>query len=166
MLKNMKTKWIVAQIAFVLFTGLALNSSAQKETLREKKEQIKAERKDFITRWCGFSETEGTRFWQLHDEMDEKLSALRKDSRKAMHEIKDKGIDNMPEGDLKKAMEDHHNSEQKQLDIRWEYHQKFIEAVGVKKTARFYEGERMFRKTLLERVRGHRMEDHHDDDGR
>lgn len=148
----MKTKWIILTVAI----GLAWNGFAQPPrggNLDQKKEQIKQERKAFINRWTGFTEAEAEKFWKLHDEMDEKMTSARKESKTALKKVKTTGIDNLSDDELKKTMETQHNSEQKQLDIRWEYNQKFIDAVGVKKTARFYEGSRMFKKQLLERIR-------------
>lgn len=160
----MKTKWIIVPLLFGILMGAYQNGFTQ--DIKDKKEQIKKERKDFINRWCGFTEAESGKFWQLHDEMDSKLSTIRKEDRTAMRDIRDKGIDNMSENDLKKAMENRHTNEQKQLDIRWEYNQKFIDAVGVRKTARFYEGLKMFRKTLLDRVKDHHLDDDGEGDGR
>lgn len=152
----MKTKWMIV----TMLIGLAGNGWSQPTgNFRDKKEQIKAERKDFVTRWCGFTEAESGKFWQLQEEMEQKIGDVRKESRKALRDIQDKGIENCTEAELKKAMDGQHTTEQKILDLRWEYNQKFIDAVGVRKTARYYEGIRMFRKKLMERLRGNRMGD-------
>jgi len=125
----MKSKWIIVPVMLGVFTVFSTNGFSQRDNLKDKKEQIKQERKDFINRWCGFTDSESSKFWQLHDEMETRQNAIRKENKKALNEIKDKGIDNISEADLKKAMDNQHGNEQKQLDLRWEYNQKFIDAV-------------------------------------
>jgi hypothetical protein len=78
--------------------------------------------------------------------------------RRELRDIKDKGVDNVSETDLKKAMYNRKGYEQKQLDVKWEYNDKFVAIVGVKKTAKFYEGEIAFRKKLLDRLKDLKMD--------
>ncbi len=118
-----------------------------------RKEIIKQEKIAFINDYCNFSEDEGKKFWALEEEMQGKLKGIRKTMRKELKDIKDKGVDNVSETDLKKAMDNRKGYEQQLLDTKWDYNQKFIDLVGVKKTAKFYEGEIAFRKKLLDRLR-------------
>lgn len=152
----MKTKMIILTTVIGLAWNGYVNAQRGGGKLDEKKEQIKKERKDFINRWCGFTETEADKFWKIHDEMEEKMGSIRKDGRQSLKSVKSQGVENMSDDELKKAMDNQHTSEQKQLDLRWEYNQKFIDAVGVRKTARYYEGARMFKKQLMERMRNNR----------
>jgi hypothetical protein len=89
----------------------------------------------------------------LNDEMESKLQSLKKTMRSEMKAIKDKGIDNASDSEIKKAMESVKNSELKTVEIKWEYNSKYIDAIGVKKTAKFYDAEREFRKKLLNRLK-------------
>lgn len=118
-----------------------------------KKEEIKAERRAFIDRFVGLSGAEADKFWKLENEMHAKLQEIRKTMRQEFKAIKDKGIENATDAELKRAMENRLNYEQKILDLRKEYHTRFVDLLGVKKTAKFYEGEREFKKQLLRKLR-------------
>ncbi|MCX7743862.1 MAG: hypothetical protein N2167_04770 [Flavobacteriales bacterium] len=118
-----------------------------------KKEEIKAERRAFIDRFVGLSGTEAEKFWKLEEELHVKLHEIRKTMRQEFKAIKDKGIENATDTELKRAMDNRLKYEQKMLDLRQEYHTRFIDLIGVKKTAKFYEGEREFKKQLLKKLK-------------
>jgi hypothetical protein len=142
----MKTKIF---ICLFLMMGASMLVQAQKN----RREIIKEEKIIFINDYCKFSDDEAKKFWPLHDEMQDKLKEIRKSMRRDLKDIKDQGVDNVSENDLKKAMDNRKNYEQKLLDVKWEYNDKFITVVGVKKTAKFYEGEIAFRKRLIDRLK-------------
>jgi hypothetical protein len=154
----MKTKtftWLI------LLVGISiLSAHAQKN----RREIIKEEKIIFINDYCKFSDDEAKKFWPLHDEMQDKLKEIRKSMRKELKDIKDQGVDNVSETDLKKAMDNRKNYEQRLLDIKWDYNDKFITAVGVKKTAKFYEGEIAFRKKLIDRLKELKLDGKQEDE--
>lgn len=143
----MKPKLYTLMIVLAGMTALSLN--AQKNRM----EVIKEEKMIFINDYCKFTDDEAKKFWPLHDEMQDKSKEVKKSMRRELRDIKDLGIDNVSETDLKKAMDNRKKYEQKLLDIKWEYNDKFITVVGVKKTAKFYEGEIAFRKKLIDRLK-------------
>lgn len=134
-----------------MFLGIMGVAIAQ--PVKNRMEKIKEEKMLFINDYCKFSTDEANKFWPLHDEMQEKLREVKKTMRREIRDVKDKGIDNMTDNELKKAFDNRKGYEQKQHDIKWEYNDKFIAAVGVKKTAKYYEGEIAFRKKLLDRLK-------------
>jgi hypothetical protein len=154
----MNTKAYTLIIALLGITALSLNAQ------KNRKEVIKEEKLIFINDYCKFSDDEAKKFWPLHDEMQDKLKEVRKSMRKELRDIKDRGVDNVSETELKKAMDNRKIYEQKLLDIKWEYNDKFITAVGVKKTAKFYEGELAFRKKLIDRLKELKMDGKGEDD--
>lgn len=142
----MKAKVYTLLIALVGITLSDVNAQTRLE-------KIKEEKMIFINDYCKFSDDEAKKFWPIHDEMQDKLKDVRKTMRKELRDIKDRGIDNVSETELKKAMDNRKGYEQKLLDLKWEYNDKFISTVGVKKTAKFYEGEIAFRKKLIDRLK-------------
>ncbi|MBW7935629.1 MAG: hypothetical protein LC101_05985 [Flavobacteriales bacterium] len=126
---------------------LSLAVNAQKGD--DKREEIKKEKREFINQYCGFTDAEAEKFWKVEDDMNKRLNEMRTASRKELKSLKEKGLDNLGDDELKRAMENRKNVEQKMLDIRWEYHQKLMDIVGVKKIAKYYDGEREFRKKLI-----------------
>jgi len=139
-------------IALVGITALSLNAQ------KNRKEVIKEEKMIFINDYCKFSDDEAKKFWPLQDELQDKLKEVRKSMRKELRDIKDRGVDNVSETELKKAMDNRKVYEQKLLDLKWDYNDKFITTVGVKKTAKFYEGELAFRKKLIDRLKDLKMD--------
>jgi hypothetical protein len=142
----MKKLWIA-------FMAVMLISAGANAQIRDKKATIKEEKIKFINDYCKFTDEESKKFWELEDEMQAKLKEVRKSMRRELKDIKDRGVDNVSESELKKAFDNRKSYEQKLVDIKWEYNDKFITTVGVKKTAKFYEGEIAFRKKLLDRLR-------------
>ena len=143
----MRTKLWIALITVI---GISAGANAQ---IKDRKASIKEEKIKFINDYCKFTDDESKKFWVLEDEMQVKLKEVRKTMRRELRDIKDKGVDNMTDADLKKAFDNRKMYEQKLQDIKWEYNDKFISTVGVKKTAKYYEGEIAFRKKLLDRLR-------------
>lgn len=146
----MKTKmvWVVLLLT-TAFTTMAQSQGKGKG----RKEEIKAERRAFIDRFVGLSGAEADKFWKLEDELHTKLQEVRKSMRQELKVMKEKGVDNATDAELKRAMDNRMVYEQKMLDLRKEYHTRFVDLLGVKKTAKFYEGEREFKKNLLKKLR-------------
>lgn len=159
----MKTK--MSLVIFLLTTAIAAMAQGPGKG-KGRKDEIKAERRAFIDRFVGLSGAEADKFWKLEDELHSKLQEVRKSMRQEFKAIKDKGIDNATDAELKRAMDNRLNYEQKILDLRKEYHNRFVDLLGVKKTAKFYEGEREFKKQLLRKLResGREPGPHHDED--
>ncbi len=154
----MKTKLYTLMIVLAGMTALSLNAQ------KNRKEVIKEEKMIFINDYCKFTDDEAKKFWPLHDEMQDKSKEVKKSMRRELRDIKDLGVDNVSETDLKKAMDNRKGYEQKLLDIKWEYNDKFIAVVGVKKTAKFYEGEIAFRKKLIDRLKDLKLDGKGDED--
>lgn len=147
----MKTKVILLTLA--LIGPLAIVANAQ-----NRKGKIKEEKMLFINDYCKFTENEANTFWPLHDEMEKKMKRVKKTMRREMEDIRDEGLETMSDSDIKTAMSNRKNYEQQLLDIKWEYNDKFVDAVGYMKTAKFYEGEAIFRKKLLKRLKQLKMD--------
>jgi len=146
-------------IGFLTCT-FSVSLNAQKNRL----EMIKEEKMSFINDYCKFTQDEANKFWPVHDEMQGKLKEVRKTMRKELKDIKNTGVDNVSETDLKKAMDNWEAYEKKLVDIKWEYNDKFVTLVGIKKTAKFYEAETAFRKKLIERLKDLKLDGKGEDD--
>jgi hypothetical protein len=153
-----KTKFLI-MLMIAGFTSVAAQAQ-----IRDKKEAIKEEKIKFINEYCKFTDDESKKFWVLEEEMQKKIKEVRKTMRRELEDIKDLGIDNMSDADLKKAFDNRKGYEQKLQDIKWEYNDKFIAAVGLKKTAKFYQGEIAFRKKLLDRLKDLKLGGDEDED--
>jgi len=155
----MKTRKFTLLILLMILSGASLMAQT-----KSRGERIREEKMAFINDYCDFTDDEIKKFWPLHDEMQEKLKEVRKTMKRELKDAKDKGADNMTETELKKVMDNRKAFEQKLLDIKWTYHDKFIATVGIKKTAKFYEGEMAFRKKLLDRLKELKMDGGGDED--
>lgn len=148
----MKTKWIL------MIATITMAISAASAQVKTPMELLKDEKMKFINDYCKFTDDEAGKFWPIYDELQDKLKKVKKAMRREMKDIKDRGVDNVSENELKTAMDNRKAYEQQLLDLKWEYNQKYIDAVGIKKTAKFYEGEVTFRKKLIDRLKDLKMD--------
>lgn len=61
--------------------------------------------------------------------------------------------ENVSEGDLDKMMTQRFANEQKELDLKIEYHEKFKDVLDIEQVAALYKAEHDFRRQLFERMR-------------
>src|SRR6476661_6568568 len=124
MIKHFTMKMNMKLLIVLMITGFT--SVVAHAQIRDRKEAIKEEKIKFINEYCKFTDDESKKFWVLEEEMQKKLKEVRKTMRRELEDIKDLGIDNMTEADLKKAFDNRKGYEQKLQDIKWEYNDKFI----------------------------------------
>ncbi len=147
----MKTlnKYIIV-LAAVLFFNLSYSQQCDK--FSQHKEKMEAEKVAFITKKLNLSVDEAQKFWPIYNEMQDKKNALHKQKRTLMKEFH-KGFDSMSDSQIEKDLDKSLNIDLKVNKLRIEYNTKFKKAIGIKKTALFYESEREFRKTLLRDIK-------------
>ena len=142
-------KYILVLVAVLLVN---LSYSQQCDKFSKHKEKMEAEKVAFITKKLDLSVDEAQKFWPVYNEMQEKKAELHKQKRSLMQKFH-KGFDSMSDSEIEKSLEKSLNIDLEVDKMRIEYNSKFKKAIGVKKTALFYESEREFRKTLLRNIK-------------
>lgn len=147
----------IQQLAFILlpilFTG---NSFAQGPgDDKEKDDKIEALKVGFITKELSLTAGEAEKFWPVYNEMEEKMKEIRQSVRKINQELRE-SEDKISNDDAKKKLNTLFENDQKELDLKKEYSEKFIKLIGEKRTLKLLSLEHEFRRVLLERLKDRR----------
>ena len=142
-------KYILIVVALLFFN---LSYSQQCDKFSKHKEKMEAEKVAFITKKLDLSVDEAQKFWPIYNELQDKKTELHMQKRTLMKKFH-KGFETMSESDIEKGLDKSLNIDLEVDKMRIEYNNKFKKAIGIKKTALFYESEREFRKTLLRNIK-------------
>ncbi len=147
----MKKKWI-SLFAAIVITG-SLFAQGQGKMADEKRQRIESARVAFITSELGLTTDESSKFWALANEKRNEEKALRESMKDKTKGVRKGSLDEFSDAQLKAAMKARLDMKAKHLDIEKKYMDKFIDAVGAKKTAKYYRAEEKFKKELLQRMK-------------
>lgn len=137
----------------ILFASTAFSQGPGDD--KDRDDKIEALKVGFITKELSLTTSEAEKFWPVYNEMDAKMKELRQSSRKINMELKD-SEDKLSNEDAKKKLNTLFENEQKELDIKKEYSEKFIKIIGEKRTLKLLSLEHEFRRVLLERLKDRR----------
>lgn len=151
-----KLGWIFISI-FMTSTAFAQGDDHNPE----KDDKIEALKVGFITKELNLTSSEAEKFWPLYNEMDGKLKEIRQSNRKINQELRD-SEEKISNDDAKKRLNDLFENDQKELDLKKEYCEKFIKIIGEKRTLKLLSLEHEFRRVLLERLKDRRDGGPHD----
>ena len=150
----MRTRIILSTLVVVLATNISYAQSAMNKRA-ERMERIEVQKTAYITQKVELTTSEAQQFWPLHNEFEGKMRNLRKgDPEVGMPGMQRKAeVTNMSDKDLKQLFEDRFNTEQAVLDLKKEYHAKFLNILTPQKVAKLYDAERSFKKELLKQLK-------------
>lgn len=142
-----KLAWILLPLLF------AVNTFAQGDDFnKEKEDKIEALKVGFITKELNLTSAEAEKFWPVYNEMDAKMKEIRQSCRKINQELKE-SEEKISNDDAKKKLNTLFENDQKELDLKKEYSEKFIKIIGEKRTLKLLSLEHEFRRVLLERLK-------------
>ena len=135
-----------------LFMGSMFQVSGQgKNVKHEKKERVKQLKIAYFTEKLNLTVAESEKFWPVYNEMNNKLHALRKETKnniKKLSERKEEPTD----AEIKKSTYSVFDLEAQEASVKKEGFDKLSNVVGVKKAAKTFKLEREFKKTLLKEL--------------
>lgn len=131
---------------------LASNVFGQEEMNKEKEDKIEALKVGFITNELNLTTAEAEKFWPVYNEMDAKMKEIRQSCRKINQELRE-SEEKISNDDAKKKLATLFENDQKELDLKKEYSEKFIKIIGEKRTLKLLSLEHEFRRVLLERLK-------------
>tara|TARA_R110002050_G_scaffold109799_1_gene221376 strand:+ start:109181 stop:109654 length:474 start_codon:yes stop_codon:yes gene_type:complete len=117
---------------------------------KQKREKIKAMKVEFITTKLDLSTDEAQKFWPVYNEFTDKLMAIEKGRRKMLKENADKELS---DAEINKLIAYNFDTDQKILDLKREYNEKFKKVLSVQKVGLLYQSEHMFKRELLHKMR-------------
>lgn len=131
---------------------------AQEEDMpppQERMEEIKAMKSAYITRKMGFSTQEAQSFWPLYNQYDEALEKVRAEQRQAHRSMRER-TGRPTEAEAKRFIEQEMDRRTRELNIRKDYTNKFIERIGAVRTMDLFKAEKDFHRELLRRFKDER----------
>lgn len=143
----LKLAWILLPVLFATNT-LAQGPGDEKD----KEDKIEALKVGFITKELALSSSEAEKFWPVYNEMEAKMKEIRQSVRKINQELKE-SEEKISNDDAKKKLNTLFENDQKELDLKKEYSEKFIKIIGEKRTLKLLSLEHEFRRVLLERLK-------------
>jgi len=115
------------------------------------KDKIEAQRIAFITKELDLTPEESKKFWPLYNEYRKNEISIRKSS--GMHKL---DPDNMTESEANEAIKMDIDKEERLLQNRKMFVQKFKEIIPARKIVKLNQTERMFKEQILDQIRERR----------
>jgi len=119
----------------------------------QKKEKVEAMKVGFITNQLNLTPEEAQSFWPVYNQYEEKLQTLRQ-TRKMEHKEATQSFDTMSDKEIEVLVENEMGFKQKELEIQKEYHAKFKSVLPIRKVAKLYRAEEMFKRELIKKIQG------------
>jgi len=142
----------------ILFIALGILSTAlfaqpDEKEMKERKEKMEAMKAAYITTSLDLSSKEAQDFWPIYNEREDKVHALRMETRKKMEVLRKAGkkIDDLSDDELKTLMKTQLDNEEKIAQLNKTYHEKFLSILGIKKTAKLYLAEKDFLREIMKK---------------
>lgn len=139
-------------LSTVVLLGSLQFVKAQEELEPSKRERLEALKVAYLTEKLNLTPEEAQRFWPLYNELDDKMRELRKQQRGNRANAK-QNFDSISDADVAKSIDQELNLEQKELDLKKDYNERFKKILPIKKVAKLYAAEHGFRKELLHRAK-------------
>ncbi|MCO6500083.1 MAG: hypothetical protein J5I47_06860 [Vicingus serpentipes] len=152
-----KSTSIVIALLLLCSTLLAQHHGA--EDRKEYKEKIKSMKIAFITEKMDLTPEEAQQFWPVYNEYENKRETLLKE--KWAEKKKNKENQELSNEEIKKHIENHFVTRQKELDLDKEYHTKFLAVLPIKKVGALYMAREQFKRDLLKKMKNHKQGEHH-----
>jgi hypothetical protein len=146
---------MIQKIIWLLLPFTVAFSASSQEDNKDKEDKIEALKVGFITKELSLSSSEAEKFWPIYNELDTKMKDLRQSNRKINQELRE-SEDKISNEDAKKKLNTLFENDQKELDLKKEYSEKFIKIIGEKRTLKLLSLEHEFRRVLLERLKDRR----------
>ncbi len=151
-----KLAWIILPL---MITSAAFGQGPGDDN--EKEDKIEALKVGFITKELALTSAEAEKFWPVYNELEAKMKEIRQSCKKINKEMKE-SEEKISNEDAKKKLNTLFENDQKELDLKKEYSEKFIKIIGEKRTLKLLSLEHEFRRVLLERLKDRKDGDPHE----
>lgn len=117
-----------------------------------KREDIEALRIGFITQQLDLTPDEAKAFWPVYNKYHGEMEALRKDRATELLSAK-VNFESMSDEEVSKLIDNEFNSRQKEIEIQRRYNSEFKKVLPVKKVAKLYRAEQLFKIKLISEMK-------------
>ncbi|MBX7141488.1 MAG: hypothetical protein K1X63_10460 [Chitinophagales bacterium] len=132
---------------FILMIGKSSQAQPQ-----GKRDDIEAMRIGFITQQLDLTTDEAKVFWPVYNKYHDEMEVLRKDRATELLSAK-VNFDSMTDDEASKLIDNEFNSRQKEIDIQRKYNVEFKKVLPVKKVAKLYRAEQLFKIKLISEMK-------------
>ncbi len=139
---------------FFFLLLLVSNELFAQSSSTTQKEDIEAQRVGFITKELQLTAQEAEEFWPMYNKYRKELIPFRK-GRSGMLMANKVNFDTMSDEELSKVIDNEFDFRQKELDLTRRYNAEFKKVLSIKKVAKLYRAEQLFKIYLL---KGNRLE--------
>ncbi|MCB0397959.1 MAG: hypothetical protein KDD36_15015 [Flavobacteriales bacterium] len=164
--------WLTLITSLLFFLPLISMAQQEEEGLspEEKEaqrfERIEAKKIGFLTSRLELTPEEAQKFWPIYNQYEAEMKAIYEKRISAHNQPKD-NFDSMTDKEVEKLVDDEIALNQEMLDVKKKYHSQFKSILPIKKVAKLYHSEDMFKRMLLREIGGrggpgHGPGDHHD----
>jgi hypothetical protein len=115
-------------------------------------EKVKQLKIAYITEELKLTVAESEKFWPVYNEMEEKMKAKRKETRKMAEEMS-KNSETYTDEDFKKTVNKFFDNEIAETNLKKEYYGKIAGVIGYKKATRLLKIEKEFKKKLVKELK-------------
>ncbi|HUM46686.1 MAG TPA: hypothetical protein PLD84_07155 [Chitinophagales bacterium] len=137
-------------ILFCLTSAIAVSQPVQ-----EQKDDIDARRIGFLTKEMELTPQEAQTFWPLYNKYRAEVESLRKGRATELMAAKI-NFEDYTDEQVSKVIDNEFNFRQKELDIIRKYNDEFKKILPVKKVAKLYRAEQLFKLSLIKEMRQER----------
>jgi len=148
-------KYLLPGLILLLISSYASGQHWSKDH-EQQRERIASFKIAFITEQLMLTPDEAEKFWPLYHEFEGKRVEEQDEILGIGPESRHPDPATMSDEELDQFIINKLNQEQKLIDLKLEYFEKFKEVISVRKVFLLYQSEMEFRKVLLERVRNTR----------
>lgn len=135
-----------------LFLLLSWGSSSAQPLPQEQKDNIDAQRIGFITKQLDLTTQEAQIFWPVYNKYRSELESLRKSRATELMTAKI-NFDNYTDEEVSKLLDNELNYRQKEIELNRKYNEEFKKVIPVKKVAKLYRAEQLFKINLIKDYR-------------
>lgn len=122
-----------------------------REMKKEHREKIEALKREYFTKELNLTDTEGTKFWALYDELETKLKENHKREREIGRELKD-NFETLSDSEVKSKTDAIFALEIESIQLKKDYLQKYATVLGQKRATKVLHLERQFKRELMQRM--------------
>ncbi len=137
----------------ILVICLLVSSYAQAQKKGKRHEKIKSLRIAFITDKLQLTPDESEKFWPLYNEYDDKRKALRRSFQN------NKNTKELTDDEAEKQIDANFESQEKMIQLKRSYFEKFKSVLPAKKVAQLGKAEREFKAVVLKEMRKRRAKE-------
>ena len=114
-------------------------------------------KRNFFNEQLALTDSEKEKFWPIYEEMEGKIQANRKESRKIMKNV-NTNSETLKDDDLKKNVGQFFDLEMAETSIKKEYFEKTAQVIGYKKATKVLKLEREFKQKLIKELKEKKKE--------